>query len=102
MARVLLTSLADADIDSVIADLGARAGRRTAEKYVAAFDQLFLRLAEYPLSGSPRKILGPHIRVALVWPYVVIYDYQQTGDVVMILRILYGHREISRRILKDR
>jgi plasmid stabilization system protein ParE len=102
VAQVLLTSLADADVDDIIADIGAQAGWRTAEKYVAALDRLFLRLAEYPFSGSPRKILGPHVRVALVWPYVVIYDYQQTEDVVMILRILHGHREISRRMLKDR
>jgi len=38
----------------------------------------------------------------LVWPYVIIYDYVEANDIVMILRVLHGRREMSRRVLKDR
>ena len=98
MARVLLTSLADADVADIIADIGAKAGRRTAEKYVAEFDRLFMRLGEYPLSGAPRTTLGPSVRIALLRPYVVIYDFDRSRDAVTVLRVLHGRREMTRRM----
>jgi hypothetical protein len=29
----------------------------------------------FPESGAKRRSLGPHARIAVVAPYVVIYDY---------------------------
>lgn len=102
MAQVRLTALANSDIEQIIAEIGVEGGTRTAENYVAEFDRLFARLAQYPLSGSPRKALGFGVRIGMVWPYVIIYDFIEADDMVMILRILHGRRDISRRTLEDR
>lgn len=100
MARVILTSLADADAAYVITDLGAKAGANAADRYDTDFDKLYERLARYPESGAPRFILGPHVRICVVSPYVVIYEYRETTDIVTIMRIVHGRRKITRRLLR--
>lgn len=68
-----------------------------AVRYNAAFRQAFQRLADFPGSGSPRPALGASIRIALVHPFVVIYDHDES--IVTILRILHGKRNITRDLM---
>lgn len=97
MASVVLTSLADADIAHIIGDLDRLAGASVAERYDANFDMLYRRLERHPDSGAPRPKLGAHVRIAAVSPYVVIYEHVEDDDVVMILRVVHGRRNITRK-----
>jgi toxin ParE1/3/4 len=54
--------------------------------------------ADFPASGSPRPALGRNARIALVHPFVLIYDY--VDDTVTVLRVLHGRRNIAPEILK--
>ena len=101
MAHIVITSPADADAAHILAELGAMAGAKIAERYISDFDKLFVRLATYPQSGSPRAALGPHVRICIVSPYVVIYEHVDAGEVVTIMRIVHGRRKITRRLLKQ-
>ena len=56
-------------------------------------------LATFPESGSPRPALGRLIRIGLVSPYNVIYEYVEADDAVTIMRIVHGRRRITRRML---
>ena len=38
-------------------------------------------------------MLGPDTRIAIIPPYVAIYDY--TEDTVMILRVVHGRQNIT-------
>ncbi len=95
MAQVLLTSPADADIGGIIAYLACKAGNTLAARYVASFEKLFNRLADYPDSGPLRPALGPQVRISIVAPYIVIYEYDAAGDTVIVLRIIHGRRQIN-------
>jgi toxin ParE1/3/4 len=43
--------------------------------------------------------LGSDARIAIVAPYVLIYDYTRDDDVLTLLRILHGKRDITRKVL---
>jgi toxin ParE1/3/4 len=100
VSRVVITSTADADTAHVIALLAAKAGKGVAARYNADFDKVYERLAYKPESGSPRYALGRHIRMCVVSPYVIIYEYIESDDTVMIMRIVHGRRNITRRFLR--
>jgi toxin ParE1/3/4 len=100
MARVLVSSTADADTAEILAYLAEKAGRNTAAKYNALFERLYDSLADHPDSGPPRPALGPNIRIGIVPPYIVIYEHAPTG-VVTILRVLHGRRRITAQVFPD-
>jgi len=100
VASVVLTSLADADIAHIIDDLNRLAGVNVADRYDANFDILYRCLARYPDSGAPRPKLGAHVRISAVSPYVVIYEHIEDDDVVMIMRIIHGRRNITRKLVR--
>lgn len=95
MARVIVSSPADADTVEIIAYLSAKAGHNIAASYIASFERLYDRLANYPRTGVPRPALGPQVRIGIVPPYIVIYEYGETDDAVTILRIVHGRRRIT-------
>ena len=101
MTRVVLTASADTDTASIISDLAAKAGANVADRYNAEFDALYRRLELFPESGSPRTALGRLVRIAIVAPYAIIHEYIEADDVVTVMRILHGRRQITRRMLNQ-
>jgi plasmid stabilization system protein ParE len=98
MARVVVSSPANADSNEVLAYLARVAGPATADKYDALFTEVYERLAVDPDMYAVRPALGPKVRAAVVRPYLVIYEHT-SQDVVNILRILHGSRRIRRSLL---
>lgn len=102
MARVILAELADSDTAQIINDLAEKAGPSVSARYNARFDEVYSRLEVFPEFGTPRPKLGEQARICLVLPYIIIYEYAKSQDVVTVLRILHGKREITRRLLQSR
>jgi toxin ParE1/3/4 len=100
MAPVSFTAAADADAAGIFDDLYAKAGKSTVVKYRAALRTLYEHLAEFPDSGAPRPKIGPNIRIGIVHPYVVIYRRTEADNTVRVLRIVYGGRKISGKLLR--
>jgi toxin ParE1/3/4 len=100
VARLLVTGAADSDAAAIIGDLADKAGARVAARYDAEFDRLYRRLESFPTSGSPRPALGAGVRIGVVPPFIVIYEYFEADDTVTILRLVHGRREVTRRLLK--
>ena len=99
MTRLVVTPEADADAIDILAYLHREAGPRIAENYSHRFQDALDRLAELPESGAPRPTLGPNTRIAIVLPYLLIYDYAPDDDTLILLRILHGRRNITRMLL---
>lgn len=99
MAQVIFSEQAKRDLRRILTDLGERAGYRVAERYAADFKTTYRRLADFPASGPRRPTLGPHARIAIVLPYLVIYDCVDEGKVT-VLRILHGKRNITRDLVR--
>jgi toxin ParE1/3/4 len=102
VARVRIASPASADSVDILLHLTHEAGVRVAEQYAAGFDELFQLLETHPQGGPLRPALGANVRIGIVSPYVVIYDYSDAADLVTVLRIVHGRREINRRLLGAR
>jgi toxin ParE1/3/4 len=100
MARVIVSLLAQADAAYIVTDLAGKAGQSVAAKYAASFEALYERLGAHPDSGAPRPVLGPQVRIGIVSPYIVIHEHIKADDAVTILRIVHGHRKITRRLLR--
>ena len=100
MARLLLAEAADSDIQAILHHLGEKAGASVAGRYAADFDAVYSRLEIFPELGARRPKLGPTVRICTVLPYVVMYEYTPSDDLVVILRVLHGRRNMSRRSLR--
>ena len=100
MTRLAVSFLAQADTVQIARYLVANAGEAVANRYVAAFDRLYMRLVDHPESGVPRPSLGKHVRIGIVLPYIIFYEYYKTEGVVIIMRVMHGQRKITKRSLK--
>ena len=97
MARVVVTEFAKRDVRNILSDLSERASYRIAARYADEFKAVYRRLKELPAIGPSRSKLGPNCRIAIVLPYLVVYDY--VDDEVTVLRVLHGRRNITRSLL---
>lgn len=100
MAHVVITQLADADVQAIIAHLAKEAGRPVAARYARAFNAAYDRFADFPGIGPRRPALGQHTRIWVERPYVIVYDH--VHDTVTVLRILHGKRNITRHLVRGR
>jgi toxin ParE1/3/4 len=96
--RVIVTERAKRDVRRILSDLGERAGYDVAARYASDFKAAFRRLADFPASGPPRPVLGATTRIAIVLPYLVIYEHED--DSVTVLRVLHGRRNITRDLIR--
>jgi plasmid stabilization system protein ParE len=100
MARVVVSTVAQADTAVILRDLASKAGLGVAADYTASLEALYDRLAVYPDSGAPRPAYGRHVRIGLVWPYVVAYRHDPGSGLVGIIRVVHGSRHITRKLLR--
>ncbi len=100
MTRLVATPRLRFDTNEIFNYLETVAGRPVAEKYASRIDQTIVRLATFPESGAPRPASGANARVALVAPYLLIYDYTPADEVLILLRLLHGRRNITAALLR--
>jgi toxin ParE1/3/4 len=98
MTRIVISPRADADVDDIVNYLARRGGISVVQRYLEAFDAVYARLEQFPGSGPSRSRLGPLSRVAVVSPYVIIYDWGRAADTVIVLRVVRGSRKITRKL----
>ena len=54
----------------------------------------------FPASGAPRPSLGEFARILVVYPYVMLYDYESSSGVLTVLRVLHGKKAITEKVLR--
>ncbi|HEX4043041.1 MAG TPA: type II toxin-antitoxin system RelE/ParE family toxin [Xanthobacteraceae bacterium] len=99
MTHLVVTPQADADASTILAYLNSQAGSRVAETFARRFRETLTRLLQFPETGAPCPVFGPQARIAIVQPYLMIYDFIRADDTVTLLRILHGRRHITHRLL---
>jgi toxin ParE1/3/4 len=100
MTRPVVTADAETDTGAILEYIEGQAGARVASAFAGSFRRTIERLVALPFSGAPRPSLGAHARIAVVFPYVLIWDYTQENVTVTLLRILHGRRNITRDLLR--
>ena len=99
MARLDFTKSGRSDLKLIIDDLSLVAAPDVAPNYSADFDTAFMRLTQFPRIGAPRPAFGREVRIWTVEPYAIFYRYADAPDTVVILRILHGKRNVTRKLL---
>jgi toxin ParE1/3/4 len=93
MAEVRRSQRAEADLKAILEYL-QRTNPAAAQQYAADFYDKAQPLARFPEMGHLRPEIAPNLRSTLGWPYVIFYRVE--GDVVQIIRILHGKRDLRR------
>jgi plasmid stabilization system protein ParE len=101
MTRVVVSPQARDDLLQIVIALAAVAGIETAEKWDRKIWQAVDDVAQFPGSGAPRPALGDHVRIVPVPPYVVLYEHVRGDDVVHLLRVVRGRRNITKTLLRS-
>ena len=102
MTSLVVTTDADADFDDILAYLRREAGIHLAVGYGGRFDLALQRLIKFPQSGPRRPALGKNVRIAIVPPYLLIYDYTPEDDRIILLRVLHERRNITGELVRRR
>jgi toxin ParE1/3/4 len=98
MAEVLKAPQAQADLEAILAELEGK-NSKVADEFAAGVDKKCAALERFPESGRTRAEILPELRSTLVGKYVLFYRVR--GDVVEVLRILHGRRDL-RRIMRGK
>ena len=98
MARVIVSAVAAEDLIEILTVLEAQAGVKIANRYQHDFTQVYEQLAQFPGSGAPRPELGGQTRVVVVSPYLMFYEHDT--DLVTVIRVLHGRRNITRNLIR--
>jgi toxin ParE1/3/4 len=98
-ARLIVSDAARRDSRAILEYLEEQAGVKIALQFALQFDSTVDRLAEFPLSGSPRRQYGPNVRLMVANPYLIFYEV--AAEQVIVLRVLHGHRNITRKMLRE-
>ncbi|HAH09582.1 MAG TPA: hypothetical protein DCL54_02730 [Alphaproteobacteria bacterium] len=102
MTSVILSQAASNDEREILQYLADSADDAVLTKYVKRFREVYQQLSQHPESGSLQPHLGKGTRMRVVAPYNVYTDYDETQDIVVILRVLHGSRKITRRMMRPR
>ena len=101
MTQVIVSPEADADFLTIVDRLTDLAGHSVASCYASDLRSIYQRLSAFPEIGSPRPRLGSRIRIVVLLPYAMVYDYSAREDMVRIIPIIDGRRNISRRLVRE-
>lgn len=99
MTRLVVSVNAEADIAAILDYLEIQGGASIAAVYGDRFADTIERLVNFPKFGVPRLALGSEARIVLVYPYILIYDFAQDSEVITILRVLHGKRDITKKLM---
>jgi toxin ParE1/3/4 len=100
MARLIVSEEARGDISTILSYLRREAGSPVALEYSDGFGNAGDLLAQFPGMGTPRPELGTNARSVMVKPYILIYDYDKSEDVVTLLRVVHGRRNITAGLIR--
>jgi plasmid stabilization system protein ParE len=97
MSRILLSKLAEADLDQIDRQTIDRFGLNQAAKTLEAFWRATRDLADHPDMGHRREDLDPPRQILRCWPvlkrFLIVYRPMQDG--IEVARILDGSRELK-------
>ena len=92
---------ARADLARIIDHLSSVASVATATRWNDRLWSAIKNIASFPGSGAPRPRLGAHVRIKVVAPYIIIYEHDKGAGVAYVLRVVHGHRNITKRLLRE-
>ena len=93
MAKVVRTHLVDQQLAGIWRDIAAE-NEPAADRVLLRIDQRLRHLSRFPLMGPLRKDIRQHARMVIEPPYLVLYDYHAEVEVVEIVAVVDGRRDL--------
>jgi toxin ParE1/3/4 len=100
VARLIVSRETQADLDEILNYLATVAGKSVALRFGERFHAAFRYLMDFPAAGAMRPRLDAGMRIWVVAPYVVFYQFAIDDDTVKVVRILHSRRNVTERLLK--
>ena len=93
MAKVVRTHLVGQQLAAIWRDIAVE-NEGAADRVLLRIDQRLRHLFEFPLMGPLREDIRPQARMLIEPPYLVLYDYHADVEVVEIVAIIDGRRDL--------
>ncbi len=94
MKKLILSRVADTDLESIFDYTLGEFGLEQALSYVSGFDDTFKIISENPKIGKERKEIREELRSLAKDDYVIFY--RVLNDHVRIVRVLHGSRDLPK------
>lgn len=98
MAKLIVSTEAQADVDEILTYLEHAAGPLVTLRYGERFLIAFRHLMDFPETGARRPQFGVDMRIWVIAPYVVFYRFAPADETIRVLRVLHGRRNITRQL----
>ena len=96
MSRVVVSPQAEADLAQIVDDVSVKAGAAVAERLFDRIVAIVERLSVAPkMSGRLVPALGEGVRCHPIGSYNVYLRHDESGDVLFVVRVLHGRRNIT-------
>ena len=102
MNRLIVTAEAETDTANILDYLEREAGARIGEEYSRRFRAAIVRLVDLPETGPLRPAFGKDVRITIVYPYILIYEHIPQSNLVTLLRVLHGRRNITQELTRPK
>jgi toxin ParE1/3/4 len=96
--RIVLSLDAERDLDSLFDWIAHDSGVERAEAILRRIDETLDLIADVPRIGRVRYDLDGEPRTFSVWPWIIVYEPQSTGQGMVVWRIIDGRRDLPRHI----
>jgi len=94
VTEIVITRRAIADLDNIWAYVAADSPR-AADRLLMAIDQKITLLATFPEVGPRRDDIQPGLRMLVHGRYLVLYEFDRHTDLVEIVAVVAGMRDLG-------
>jgi len=94
VTEIVITRRAVADLESIWTYIAADSPR-AADRLLSAVDEKITLLSTFPEIGARRDDIQPGLRMLAHGRYLVLYEFQRERDVVEIVAVVAGMRDLG-------
>jgi toxin ParE1/3/4 len=96
MAHIAKSLDAERDLSDLFDYIARESGVDRAEMILRRIEQSLNILAELPLIGRVHRELDGAPRTFSIWPWIVIYEPEPSGNGILVWRIIDGRRDLPK------
>jgi toxin ParE1/3/4 len=96
--RYVITTPANHDLEDILSSIADFAGLDQSDRFLTRFTEKLKNIVAFPNLGKPRLEWGENYRSIVLNDYLILY--RSTDDLVEILRIVSGRRDLDE-LFKD-
>jgi toxin ParE1/3/4 len=93
VGKVVRAHLVDLQLSGIWRDIAVE-NEFAADRVLLRIDQRLRHLSEFPLMGPLRQDIRPQARMLIEPPYLILYEHHVEAEVVEIVAVIDGRRDL--------